>query len=86
LNLGLFPWHTACEILRRLETATLYRRHLLKLVGLAALGGPPTGDWKVKGVLRDPPFFYNPDLFWDAVELARLVKAGTPALLVRRGR
>jgi lipoprotein-anchoring transpeptidase ErfK/SrfK len=28
----------------------------------------PTGDWKVKAVLKDPPFFYNPDLFWDADE------------------
>lgn len=26
----------------------------------------PIGDWKVKGVARDPIFNYNPDLFWDA--------------------
>lgn len=26
----------------------------------------PIGDWKVKGVARDPAFHYNPDLFWDA--------------------
>jgi lipoprotein-anchoring transpeptidase ErfK/SrfK len=26
----------------------------------------PIGTWKVKGVSKDPPFFYNPDLFWDA--------------------
>jgi lipoprotein-anchoring transpeptidase ErfK/SrfK len=26
----------------------------------------PIGDWKVKGVARDPSFHYNPDLFWDA--------------------
>ena len=26
----------------------------------------PIGDWKVKGVARDPVFHYNPDLFWDA--------------------
>jgi lipoprotein-anchoring transpeptidase ErfK/SrfK len=26
----------------------------------------PIGDWKVKGVARDPVFRYNPDLFWDS--------------------
>jgi lipoprotein-anchoring transpeptidase ErfK/SrfK len=26
----------------------------------------PTGDWKVTGVQWNPPFHYNPDLFWDA--------------------
>jgi lipoprotein-anchoring transpeptidase ErfK/SrfK len=26
----------------------------------------PLGDWKVLGVSRNPPFHYNPDLFWDA--------------------
>ncbi len=26
----------------------------------------PVGMWKVTGVLRRPPFHYNPDLFWDA--------------------
>src|SRR5205085_12098318 len=26
----------------------------------------PIGDWKVTKVTRDPLFFYNPDLFWDA--------------------
>ena len=26
----------------------------------------PIGEWKVKGVARDPVFNYNPDLFWDA--------------------
>jgi lipoprotein-anchoring transpeptidase ErfK/SrfK len=26
----------------------------------------PLGDWKVNGVSRNPPFHYNPDLFWDA--------------------
>jgi lipoprotein-anchoring transpeptidase ErfK/SrfK len=28
----------------------------------------PSGEWQVSAVLRDPPFFYNPDLFWDADE------------------
>jgi lipoprotein-anchoring transpeptidase ErfK/SrfK len=28
----------------------------------------PIGDWKILGVKRDPFFFYNPDLFWDANE------------------
>ena len=27
---------------------------------------PPIGTWKIVGVSRNPPFFYNPDLFWDA--------------------
>ena len=26
----------------------------------------PIGEWKVTGVQKDPKFFYNPDLFWDA--------------------
>jgi lipoprotein-anchoring transpeptidase ErfK/SrfK len=26
----------------------------------------PIGDWKVKGVARDPTYSYNPDRFWDA--------------------
>ncbi|HEU4650222.1 MAG TPA: L,D-transpeptidase family protein [Croceibacterium sp.] len=26
----------------------------------------PLGDWKVLGVSKNPPFHYNPDLFWDA--------------------
>jgi len=26
----------------------------------------PLGTWKVNGVSRNPPFHYNPDLFWDA--------------------
>jgi lipoprotein-anchoring transpeptidase ErfK/SrfK len=26
----------------------------------------PIGTWKVTGVHRNPPFHYNPDLFWDA--------------------
>jgi len=25
----------------------------------------PIGDWKVLGVAHNPPFFYDPDLFWD---------------------
>jgi len=26
----------------------------------------PIGEWKVTGVSKNPPFFYNPALFWDA--------------------
>jgi lipoprotein-anchoring transpeptidase ErfK/SrfK len=26
----------------------------------------PLGNWKITGVQQDPPFNYNPDLFWDA--------------------
>jgi lipoprotein-anchoring transpeptidase ErfK/SrfK len=26
----------------------------------------PIGEWKVNGVQRNPPFKYNPELFWDA--------------------
>ncbi len=26
----------------------------------------PIGQWKVNGVARNPPFHYNPQLFWDA--------------------
>lgn len=28
----------------------------------------PIGEWKVNGVQKNPTFFYNPDLFWDADE------------------
>jgi lipoprotein-anchoring transpeptidase ErfK/SrfK len=26
----------------------------------------PVGEWKITGVFKNPPFQYNPDLFWDA--------------------
>jgi lipoprotein-anchoring transpeptidase ErfK/SrfK len=26
----------------------------------------PVGRWKINGVAHNPPFFYRPDLFWDA--------------------
>jgi len=26
----------------------------------------PLGKWKITGVAKNPPFHYNPDLFWDA--------------------
>jgi lipoprotein-anchoring transpeptidase ErfK/SrfK len=26
----------------------------------------PVGEWTIKGVARNPPFHYNPKLFWDA--------------------
>ncbi len=26
----------------------------------------PVGTWKINGVSKNPPFHYNPDLFWDA--------------------
>lgn len=26
----------------------------------------PNGEWVVSGVAREPPFHYNPELFWDA--------------------
>jgi lipoprotein-anchoring transpeptidase ErfK/SrfK len=26
----------------------------------------PIGQWKVKGIVENPTFHYNPDLFWDA--------------------
>lgn len=26
----------------------------------------PIGDWKIQGISTNPPFFYNPELFWDA--------------------
>jgi lipoprotein-anchoring transpeptidase ErfK/SrfK len=26
----------------------------------------PIGKWKINGVAKDPPFHYNPKLFWDA--------------------
>jgi lipoprotein-anchoring transpeptidase ErfK/SrfK len=36
----------------------------------ATMGSPhdplPIGSWKITGVSKDPPFHYNPDLFWDA--------------------
>ncbi|MFN2386283.1 MAG: L,D-transpeptidase family protein [Thermoanaerobaculia bacterium] len=25
----------------------------------------PVGEWKIQGVARNPPFHYNPELFWD---------------------
>jgi len=26
----------------------------------------PVGTWKITGIVKNPPFFYNPALFWDA--------------------
>jgi lipoprotein-anchoring transpeptidase ErfK/SrfK len=26
----------------------------------------PIGEWKITGTYRNPPFYYNPDLFWNA--------------------
>ncbi|HVT57739.1 MAG TPA: L,D-transpeptidase family protein [Thermoanaerobaculia bacterium] len=26
----------------------------------------PIGEWRVRGIIRNPAFFYNPALFWDA--------------------
>lgn len=26
----------------------------------------PLGEWKVKDIVNNPPFYYNPDLFWNA--------------------
>jgi lipoprotein-anchoring transpeptidase ErfK/SrfK len=26
----------------------------------------PIGEWKIVGIDKNPPFHYNPDLFWDA--------------------
>jgi lipoprotein-anchoring transpeptidase ErfK/SrfK len=26
----------------------------------------PIGEWKVKDIVDNPPFYYNPDLFWNA--------------------
>jgi lipoprotein-anchoring transpeptidase ErfK/SrfK len=34
----------------------------------------PIGDWKVKGISRNPVFNYNPDLFWDASPGERKVR------------
>jgi lipoprotein-anchoring transpeptidase ErfK/SrfK len=28
----------------------------------------PIGEWKITGIAKNPPFHYNPDLFWDAKE------------------
>jgi lipoprotein-anchoring transpeptidase ErfK/SrfK len=38
----------------------------------------PIGDWKINGVQWNPPFHYNPDLFWDAKaqDTKALVKPG----------
>ena len=37
----------------------------------------PIGNWTIKGVAYNPPFHYNPDLFWDAD--AKDEKAKIPA-------
>ena len=31
----------------------------------------PLGDWTIEGVSRNPPFHYNPKLFWDAASTDR---------------
>ena len=45
-----------------------------KLVGMftATMGSRqdplPLGNWKINGVARNPPFHYNPKLFWDVAD------------------
>jgi lipoprotein-anchoring transpeptidase ErfK/SrfK len=34
----------------------------------------PLGNWKVNGVGWNPPYYYNPDLFWDAEASEKKVK------------
>ncbi len=34
----------------------------------------PIGEWKILGISRDPPFHYNPKLFWDAKKGDRKAK------------
>ncbi|MGH9441518.1 MAG: L,D-transpeptidase, partial [Thermoanaerobaculia bacterium] len=34
----------------------------------------PLGNWKINGVAWNPPFNYNPDLFWDADSSEKKVK------------
>ncbi|HVR91720.1 MAG TPA: L,D-transpeptidase family protein [Novosphingobium sp.] len=34
----------------------------------------PLGDWKILGTAHNPPFHYNPDLFWDAKASAEKAK------------
>jgi lipoprotein-anchoring transpeptidase ErfK/SrfK len=34
----------------------------------------PLGNWKINGVAWNPPFNYNPDLFWDADASAKKTK------------
>ena len=34
----------------------------------------PIGTWKIQGASYNPPFHYNPDLFWDAKDSAKAAK------------
>jgi len=34
----------------------------------------PIGTWKIQGASYNPPFHYNPDLFWDAKDNAKAAK------------
>ena len=34
----------------------------------------PIGTWTIKGASYNPPFYYNPDLFWDAKSSAKEAK------------
>jgi lipoprotein-anchoring transpeptidase ErfK/SrfK len=34
----------------------------------------PLGNWKINGVAWNPPYNYNPDLFWDAEASEKKVK------------
>jgi lipoprotein-anchoring transpeptidase ErfK/SrfK len=34
----------------------------------------PIGRWTIKGIATNPPFHYNPDLFWDARDSAEKAK------------
>lgn len=38
----------------------------------------PVGEWRVKDIVDNPPFYYSPDLFWNAVDDATQSKATIP--------
>ena len=53
---GTMKVYDAADKLVAVYTATMGSRH----------DPLPLGDWKILGVAKNPPFHYNPDLFWDA--------------------
>jgi lipoprotein-anchoring transpeptidase ErfK/SrfK len=67
------PFHVAASVLVRKSdmTVSVLDRQGRVIAQFPASAGSehdplPIGKWKINGVAKEPPFHYNPKLFWDA--------------------
>jgi len=72
-NVMTMPPGTAAQVVvSKSQSAVMAYDASGKLLGVyaATIGSEhdplPVGDWKIRGIGRNPEFHYNPELFWDA--------------------